>query len=69
MGKPETTACWYRRGDKWIGGLFHQWGVELGPVEGEDNYTVGIVEDSNSGKIFTPMPTEITFGAIPLSEL
>lgn len=47
MAKPETTACWFKQGmnAKWEPGRFHQLGAELSTVEGEGNFTVGVVED------------------------
>lgn len=43
-------------------GLFHAWGTET--IETNDtvsNYSVGIVENIETGVIVTPMPSWITF--------
>jgi len=67
MTLPETRQCWYRPytgpwKDQWIGGLFHQWGTEAGAVEGDGNYSIGLVEDGQSHAVVTPTPERIHFG-------
>jgi len=70
MAKPETTACWYKpysgsRKDKWSAGCFHQWGSELASVEGEGNFTIGVIQDSHTGAVVTVIPERVHFGVDP----
>ncbi len=41
-----------------IDGYFHQWGLETSE---EGSYSVGICEDLQQGKIYTPYPAQIKF--------
>ncbi len=59
--------CWYKphKGlleDIWTQGLFHQWGFELGPIEGDDAFSVGIVEHAVYHDVMTVTPERISFG-------
>ena len=68
MAKPETTACWYKpkvRNAQWKSGYFHQWGTELASVEGDGNFTIGIIEDSRTHEIVCVMPECVHFGSDP----
>ena len=65
-----TRDCWYKphqgpQKGKWTPGLFHQWGTELSTIEGEENFTVGIVEDSRSHAVDAVTPDRVHFGITP----